>query len=128
MPNSFVTRRKHIAASFNAYITTVSICDTREHNGIFRLDLNNSENNAITIVKQWLFMIMNTIMIVYGQYFSLNIMVEDRGTCSCQVSLMSDYLYILISWNFCHIFYKILYEITIQIARQSTILFMNSPQ
>jgi len=43
-----------------------------------------------------------------------------------QVLLMSDYLYILISWNFCQIFYKILYEIAIQIVRQSTILFMNS--
>jgi len=36
---------------------------------------------------------------------------------------MSDYLYILI---FCHTFYKILYEITIQMVKQSTILFMNS--
>jgi len=53
-------------------------------------------------------------------------MIEDRGTCICQVLLMSDYLYILISQNFCPIFYKILYEIATQIVRQSTILFMNS--
>jgi len=34
------------------------------------LGLSDSENNAITIVKQWLFTIMNSIMIVYDQYFS----------------------------------------------------------
>jgi len=56
----------------------------------------------------------------------INIMIEDKGTCSHQVSFMSDYLYILISWNFCHIFYKNFYEITFWIIQQSTILFMNS--
>jgi len=34
------------------------------------LGLSNSESNAITIVKQWLFTIMNSITIVYDQYFS----------------------------------------------------------
>jgi len=53
-------------------------------------------------------------------------MIEDKGTCSCQVLLILDYFYIVISQFFCHIFYKILYEITIQIVRQSIILFMNS--
>jgi len=37
-----------------------------------------------------------------------------------RLPLYSDFM------NFCHIFYKILYEIIIQMVRQSTILFMNS--
>jgi len=36
----------------------------------FTVGLSDSKNNAITIVKQWLFTIMNSITIVYGQYFS----------------------------------------------------------
>jgi len=66
---------------------------------------------------------MNIIMIVIWSVFQfINIMIEDKGTCSCQVllPLYSDFM------KFCHIFYKILYEITIQILRQFTILFMNS--
>jgi len=50
-------------------------------------------------------------------------MIEDKGTCSHQVSLPlhSNFIKLL------SIFYKILYEITIQIvSRQSTILFINS--
>jgi len=71
---------------------------------------------------------MNTIMIVYGQYFQfINIMIEDKGTCSHRISLMSDYLPLYTDFmKFFNIFYKILYEITIQIVRQSTILFMNT--
>jgi len=33
--------------------------------------ISDSENNAIMIVKQWLFTIMNSTMIVYGQCFGL---------------------------------------------------------
>jgi len=60
--------------------------------------------------------------VIWSAFQFINIMIEDKGTCSCQVLLMSDYLYIQIFVTISIIFY----EITIQIVRQSTILFMNS--
>jgi len=52
-------------------------------------------------------MSMTAITIVNGQYFSsqIYIMIEDKGTCNCQVSLMSDYLYNYSDFmKTCHIF------------------------
>jgi len=46
--------------------------------------------------------------------------MQSSSIIDVRLPLYSDFM------NFCHIFYKILYEITVRIVRQSTILFMNS--
>jgi len=48
---------------------------------------------------------------IWSVFQFINIMIEDKGTCSCQVLLMSDYFYIEIfvtfSIKFCM---KLLFE------------------